>query len=91
VHAVSRVTSADQVQLAGGGGTDMRVGIDRARAAPDPPNIIVVLTDGMTPWPDEPSRCRLIAGLVGERPPPPPPWIEAIHITDTPSPTDPAR
>ncbi|MFG2042378.1 VWA-like domain-containing protein [Dactylosporangium sp. NPDC048998] len=85
VHAVTRVTKADQVQLGGGGGTDMRVGIERARAAPDPPNIIVVLTDGATPWPAEPTGCRLIAGLVGERPPTPPSWIEAIHITDHPT------
>ncbi|MFD0585573.1 vWA domain-containing protein [Dactylosporangium darangshiense] len=91
VHAVTRVTTADQVQLAGGGGTDMRVGINRARAVPDPPNIIVVLTDGETPWPDEPTGCRLIAGLVGERPPAPPSWIEAIHITDTPTRPTPSR
>ncbi|MFC7511404.1 VWA-like domain-containing protein [Streptomyces thermocarboxydus] len=34
VHAVSRVTSAEQVTLGGGGGTDMRVGIDAALASP---------------------------------------------------------
>ncbi|MGI5237360.1 vWA domain-containing protein [Dactylosporangium sp. CA-139066] len=91
VHAVTRVTTADQVQLSGGGGTDMRVGIARARAAAEPPNIIVVLTDGLTPWPEEPTGCRLIAGLVGERPPLPPAWIEAVHITDTPNPTSRGR
>ncbi|MET7397117.1 VWA-like domain-containing protein [Dactylosporangium sp. NPDC005572] len=83
VHAVTRVTKAEQVQLAGGGGTDMRVGITRARQGPEKPEIIVVLTDGFTPWPDEPMGCRLIAGLVGAAPPPPPGWVEAIHITGT--------
>ncbi len=34
VHAVSRVTSTEQVTLGGGGGTDMRVGIDAALASP---------------------------------------------------------
>ncbi|WP_240797229.1 VWA-like domain-containing protein [Streptomyces sp. F001] len=51
VHAVARVTAVDQVELAGGGGTDMTVGIRNALAAPEPPNIVVVLTDGYTPWP----------------------------------------
>ncbi|MEV6924229.1 VWA-like domain-containing protein [Dactylosporangium sp. NPDC051485] len=82
VHAVTRVTKAEQVELGGGGGTDMRVGIARALAVPDPPNIIVVLTDGATPWPDEPTGCRVIAGLVGDHPPAPPAWIEAVHITE---------
>ncbi|GGM62476.1 VWA-like domain-containing protein [Dactylosporangium sucinum] len=81
VHAVTRVTKAEQVQLAGGGGTDMRVGIARARRGPEPPEIVVVLTDGFTPWPDEPVGCRLIAGLVGASPPATPTWVEAIHIT----------
>ncbi|MFI5912925.1 VWA-like domain-containing protein [Dactylosporangium sp. NPDC051541] len=83
VQAVTRVSRADQVQLSGGGGTDMRVGIERARRGPEPPNIIVVLTDGLTPWPDEPTNCRVIAGLIGSDPPDTPPWIEAVHITDT--------
>ncbi|GAA2625910.1 VWA-like domain-containing protein [Dactylosporangium fulvum] len=85
VHAVTRVTKAEQVRLGGGGGTDMRVGIAAARAVPDPPQIIVVLTDGATPWPAEPTGCRLIAGLIGEHPTMPPNWVEAIHITDTTS------
>lgn len=89
VHAVTRVTKAEQVELGGGGGTDMRVGIAAARAVPDPPQIIVILTDGGTPWPDEPTGCRLIAGLVGENPPLPPPWIEAIHITPAAAPSPP--
>ncbi|WP_432976281.1 vWA domain-containing protein [Dactylosporangium sp. CA-233914] len=84
VHAVTRVTKTEQIQLSGGGGTDMRVGIARARSSPEPPNIIVVLTDGITPWPDETSSCRVIAGLIGPNPPSVPPWIESVHITDTP-------
>ncbi|WP_426506208.1 DUF2201 family putative metallopeptidase [Dactylosporangium sp. McL0621] len=82
VTAVTRVTKTEQVQLSGGGGTDMRVGIERARRQPEPPNIIVVLTDGLTPWPDEPGGCRIIAGLIGPNPPATPAWMEAIHITD---------
>ncbi|MGW0752279.1 vWA domain-containing protein [Streptomyces sp. NPDC002587] len=80
VHAVTRVTSADQVALAGGGGTDMRVGISAALALADRPNIVVVLTDGYTPWPDETPSCRLIAALVGENAPAPPGWVETVRV-----------
>ncbi|MBD0711151.1 MULTISPECIES: DUF2201 family putative metallopeptidase [unclassified Streptomyces] len=80
VQAVARVTSVDQVELAGGGGTDMTVGIHEALAAADPPNIVVVLTDGCTPWPAEPVSARLIAALIGEDPPAPPPWAETVRI-----------
>ncbi|WP_082801191.1 vWA domain-containing protein [Herbidospora cretacea] len=80
VHAVSRVTSADQVTLAGGGGTDMRVGIAAALAGPDRPNVVIVLTDGHTPWPAEPESCRLIAALIGLDAPPPPVWVETARV-----------
>lgn len=79
VHAVRRVASAEQVTLAGGGGTDMRVGIEAAFA--DRPQVIIVLTDGYTPWPAEPASCRVIAGLIGTGQPDPPAWIETIRIT----------
>lgn len=81
VQTMARVYSADQVSLAGGGGTDMRVGIARALSAALRPQVVIVLTDGFTPWPDQPTTCRLIAGLIGTEPPAPPHWVEAIHIT----------
>ncbi|WP_245673842.1 vWA domain-containing protein [Actinoplanes rectilineatus] len=82
VHAVRRVSSVGEVVLEGGGGTDMRVGIEQALGAPDRPQIVIVLTDGFTPWPDRaPGSARVIAGLVGESPPAPPSWIESIHIS----------
>ncbi|WSV65665.1 VWA-like domain-containing protein [Streptomyces sp. NBC_01013] len=80
VHAVSRVTAAEQITLGGGGGTDMRVGIARALAAPERPGIVVVLTDGFTPWPDEAPSCRLLAALIGTDAPQPPPWIETVRV-----------
>ncbi|MFF4097034.1 VWA-like domain-containing protein [Streptomyces sp. NPDC001834] len=82
VQAVSRVTSAEQVALGGGGGTDMRVGIAAALAARDRPNIVVVLTDGFTPWPYEAPSCRLIAALIGADAPLPPQWVETVRVTD---------
>ncbi|MFF3733621.1 VWA-like domain-containing protein [Streptomyces sp. NPDC002476] len=81
VQSVSRVTSAEQVALGGGGGTDMRVGIAAALAARDRPNIVVVLTDGFTPWPDEAPSCRLVAALIGADAPQPPQWVETVRVT----------
>ncbi|MGW7608769.1 vWA domain-containing protein [Streptomyces sp. NPDC054766] len=86
VQAVSRVTATEQITLGGGGGTDMRVGIEAALAGPDRPNIVVVLTDGITPWPDENPPCRVIAALIGSAAPQPPGWVEAVRIPD-PGPT----
>ncbi|MEV1053797.1 VWA-like domain-containing protein [Streptomyces sp. NPDC049887] len=81
VHTVSRVASADQVELAGGGGTDMRVGIGAALARPGRPDFVVVLTDGHTPWPDaEPSSCRVVAALIGSAAPDPPRWVETVRV-----------
>lgn len=80
VHCVSRVTSAQQVTLAGGGGTDMRIGIERALALPERPGVVIVITDGLTPWPAEPSACRLIAALTSMKAPAAPAWAETIRI-----------
>ncbi|GAA1672884.1 VWA-like domain-containing protein [Nonomuraea maheshkhaliensis] len=80
VHTAARVTSARQVSLAGGGGTDMRVGIEAALALPERPGVVIVLTDGFTPWPEAPSSARLVAALIGADPPPPPAWVEAVRV-----------
>ncbi|MCX5380764.1 VWA-like domain-containing protein [Streptomyces sp. NBC_00091] len=84
VHAVTRVTAAGQVTLAGGGGTDMRVGIAAALAVPDRPGVVVVLTDGYTPWPERSPSCRVIAALIGADAPQPPAWVETVRIGPTP-------
>ncbi len=80
VHVVRRVATLGEVVLAGGGGTDMRVGIAAAIEVPAVPDIVVVLTDGYTPWPDRaPGRTRVVAGLLGAGPTPPA-WITTIAI-----------
>jgi predicted metal-dependent peptidase len=80
VHAVSKVSAAEQVTLAGGGGTDMRVGVKAAVGGADRPQIVIVLTDGFTPWPEEPEACRLIAAVIGDAAPSPPGWVETVRI-----------
>ena len=51
VAPAQRVSSARQVQLVGGGGTNMGAGIEAAAALRPRPAVTVVLTDGYTPWP----------------------------------------
>ena len=64
---IQKVSRIDQVNLAGGGGTDMRVGIDAALRDRERPDVIIVLTDGYTPWHDEPLKgTTLIVGLTDE-------------------------
>jgi len=41
------------VQLSGGGGTDMGAAIDVVRHLRRVPDVVIVLTDGETPWPSE--------------------------------------
>ena len=65
VGAVTRVRRATDVRLVGGGGTDMRVGIAVAEATRPVPDVVVVLTDGCTPWPDRPTRARLVVAIIG--------------------------
>jgi predicted metal-dependent peptidase len=65
VHAVRRVSRAAEVELAGGGGTDMGAGIAYAAAMRPRPAVVVVLTDGFTPWPGRaPKGIRVIIGLL---------------------------
>jgi Mg-chelatase subunit ChlD len=56
---------ARDVQLLGGGGTDMGAGLAKAAEIRPRPDLIVVLTDGHTPWPEAPPRgIRVIVGLM---------------------------
>ena len=60
VVQVRRPGDVPRLRLRGGGGTDMRVGLEHVAELPKPPEVVVVLTDGLTPWPPEPP-----AGLSG--------------------------
>jgi predicted metal-dependent peptidase len=76
-----RVSSARQVELVGGGGTDMGTGIAAAVALRPRPAITVVLTDGYTPWPAAaPKGTRVVIGLLGPRAPDAPAWARAVRV-----------
>ena len=68
VHAARKVSSLSDLKkvAVGGGGTDMVEGI--AAAAKHKSDVIVVLTDGWTPWPapDAMPRQRVVAAVVGD-------------------------
>lgn len=57
------VRRGEDVRLVGGGGTDMRVGIEAAARLRPAPDVTVVLTDGDTPWPSERTASRLVCVL----------------------------
>ncbi len=83
VQTVQRIRDVREVKLAGGGGTDMTVGIDAALANKPSPQSIIVLTDGYTPWPDTPSPVPLIAGVLGrvrDQLPATPDWVQRVEV-----------
>ena len=62
---VQRVKSAREIDLTGGGGTDMGVGMLAAVEQTDP-DVLIVLTDGETPWPKQkPKRqMEVVIGII---------------------------
>jgi predicted metal-dependent peptidase len=94
VHTAKEVCESEEISLVGGGGTDLRRGIDRAIARTPRPDVVVALTDGGTPWPAAEPGCRLIAGIFGASRRPwfvddgegnlidrrPPEWVEVVPL-----------
>ena len=72
VHDVRKVFTSAQLELYGGGGTDIGAGlrwfIDRKSG---PIDLLVIVTDCQTPWPEEPPPFPVITIRVGDGAPPP--------------------
>ena len=72
VHQVKKVFTVAQLELYGGGGTDIGVGIrsfiERKRG---PIDLLVIVTDCKTPWPEERPPFPVITIRVGDGVPPP--------------------
>lgn len=86
VQFCRRVFQPRQIQLRGGGGTNMSLGIAAALSLRPRPDVVVVLTDGYTPWPEvAPSRTRVVVGLLGGdgNRPAPPAWARVVEIRDS--------
>lgn len=78
-HVARRVFDARQVHLAGGGGTDMGAGLAAAVNLRPRPQVVVILTDGYTPWPETaPRGVKVIVGLLGGGTAPQ--WAKAVEI-----------
>jgi predicted metal-dependent peptidase len=87
VHPLCR---AEGIPLLGGGGTDMRTGFAQALRTTPRPDVVVILTDGQTPWPSVQPACRTVVGLfprathawneAGYVPRRPPHWARVVTI-----------
>ncbi|MGI9033920.1 MAG: vWA domain-containing protein [Acidimicrobiales bacterium] len=90
VKSVRRVSTAAAVDLVGGGGTDMGAGLDAVARLRPRPSVVVVLTDGLTPWPDSaPKAMQVVVCMVtsdsqgrGGRPWATPVWARVVHVDD---------
>lgn len=86
VRTIERVTTSRDVSLIGGGGTDMSIGLDAAVDQRPAPDLVVVLTDGYTPWPESSPRCAVVVGLLADetesyhQPTQPPDWAAVVPI-----------
>ncbi|NUR29466.1 MAG: hypothetical protein HOV83_27070 [Catenulispora sp.] len=94
VHTAETVCQSEDITLIGGGGTDLRQGIARAVTRAPHPDVVVVFTDGLTPWPAHEPGTRVIAGIFGSRRRAwfrhtddgtvidlrPPEWVERVHL-----------
>jgi predicted metal-dependent peptidase len=74
VGSKSTIRNINQVKLVGGGGTDMGALVEANVEGTD---VIIVLTDGYTPW-CQPVKPRVIACVFSDEPVPS--WIDTIRI-----------
>lgn len=79
--APARLLNSRTMELTGGGGTDMSVGIAAAMEEFPRPDVVLVLTDGWTPWPSQEPASPVVVGLIGEHASAfAPPWARTVNI-----------
>ena len=83
-HSLKPITDARKIECCGRGGTDLRVGFDAISELRPRPDILVVFTDGETPWPERsPTGIKTIVALCGRWKTSPdrvPAWAKTIDI-----------
>ena len=76
-----RVRRASDLKLFGGGGTDLRAGIDKALESRHNPDLLIVISDGFTEWPENSSpKTKFLVVLLGENAPDAPSWMESVSV-----------
>ncbi len=83
VHTTQNLRSAKDAKLVGAGGTDLRPGLAAIDAQRPRPDIVIVFTDGDTPWPatPPPGAVTIVAvlGRRGHALPPTPRWAVRVE------------
>lgn len=80
VQSCRRVFRPEQIRLTGGGGTDMRAGLEGVSRLRPLPQVGIVLTDGYTAWPAQPPKgMKVIVVLSGEGTAPD--WAKVIQMS----------
>ncbi|KTE92487.1 hypothetical protein AT727_19245 [Desulfitobacterium hafniense] len=80
VQSCRRVFRPEQIRLTGGGGTDMRAGLEGASRLRPLPQVGIVLTDGYTAWPEQPPQgMKVIVVLSGDGTAPD--WAKVIQMS----------
>lgn len=73
VHNCQKTWNVGQVQLLGGGGTDMGEAVRNLQTTKPRPDMVIIVTDGYTPWPEAnevPRDVRFVTLLVSDGTPP---------------------
>ena len=83
VHTVAKVRRAQDAKLIGAGGTDLRIRLRAVEHERPRPDVIIVFTDGDTPWPaSPPPGAVVIAAILGrdrKLMPPTPKWVTRVE------------
>lgn len=79
VNNAKKIYNTSGFKLIGEGGTDMRKGIEEAEKKQV--DVIVVLTDGYTPWPEKPPKVPVVIGLI-DSDAETPAWAKCIKISE---------
>lgn len=88
VHRIKKVSSGRQLKTArGGGGTNMGAGVEASGLLKPRPDMVIVLTDGITPWPTrKPGHMKVVIVLLRDNDSPfedrwpTPDWARTIRV-----------
>jgi len=82
IRLCQKVFNPDQVELVGRGGTDMACTMEHVMDKFPRPNVLIVVTDGETPWPSKelPAKCVAAITRVRSYYSTPPDWIKVVNL-----------